>query len=681
MMRFYDNNNNPLAGGFLYTYAAGTTTPAPTYTDATAVTQNSNPIILNARGEASVWMPATQAYKMILEDAFGNLIWTVDQIIAPAPVAVGNMTDELGSDGHPGFKTGTDFTPGVTTSLTLSQNYGTASNLWVAFDAAEQGADTLSLSGTTLTFSAPIPAGITKVFVKGGTALSIGTPGPGTITDAAVAANAGIQSSKLSFTGVGAGSVARTVQVKLGDFLSVKDFGAVGDGVTDDTLALNTAFSSAYTLGKMLFFPKGTYGVREFSPGIGYAILNPGVSFFGEGMVHSQITPLTSMPNTANFMDIVASGGAFLDFMFVRDIMFNPSNGATKYGASAMYWNFQTTSNASCVNIEGVYCGPGNAYSMIWNNAVGVNTQGIPAEIVVERCAFWEGTQFIGGGDSNRFRDCVFRSNSLSSRVGVQFNSVGSPGNAPSCLSIEDCNFDCAGGAITVFGSYSTSIRHNNIEMSAGTGSGSGACVDIDGSTVPNSFASIKDNLISLFGSSTASSAIRVNAAEGTIIDENRLLAGNTTAQGILITANATDTYIGLNEISPTYTIPVNDLGGTGTRGLRKALTLLNGFSNNGGGFATANVIKNKEGRVSLEGTLTNAGAASGTVVCTLLGAFWPPLGHTFIAFGVVGGSISAVKIVVDTSGNLTMSSTGTVTQLSLDGLAFDTNSYIISSN
>ncbi|MFS7020210.1 hypothetical protein, partial [Pseudomonas aeruginosa] len=56
VMRFYDNNNNPLAGGQLFTYQAGTSTPAATYTDSTASTANLNPVILNARGEASVWL-------------------------------------------------------------------------------------------------------------------------------------------------------------------------------------------------------------------------------------------------------------------------------------------------------------------------------------------------------------------------------------------------------------------------------------------------------------------------------------------------------------------------------------------------------------------------------------------------------------------------------------------------
>lgn len=667
---FTGPNGTPLSSGSVYFYVPNTSTPKATYQDPGQTVLNPNPVPLDANGQAIIWGSGT--YRQVVYDVNNNLIW--DQITTDSSGGIlGNYTDNI-------YVSGTGFTPGVTTQLNLSSGPGSSANVWVHFDAAFQSPDTWSLSGTTITFSSAIPIGVQEVVIKVGASISIGSPGSGTVFDSTVAAGAGIQSSKLSYTSPSSGATVRTVLSKLSDWLSVKDFGAVGDGTTDDTVALNNAFSGAYASGKCLFFPKGNYMIREFSSGIGYAILNPGVSFFGEGGVNSVIMPLPTMPNSANFMLIQPSGGAFLDFLFVRDIMFQPKNGSTKYGATCMYWNFQSASNSSSVNIEGVYCAPGNAYSMIWNNNGAINAQGVPAELVVERCAFWEGTQFVGGGDSNRFRDNVFRSSAASSRVGVQFNSVGTAGNAPSMLSIEDCNFDCNGGAVTVFGSYQTSIRHNNIEISAGAGSGSGAVVDIDGTTVPNSFASIRDNLISIFGTSTATSAIRVNACEGAMIDGNRLLSGLTPNQGILITGNATDTYVGLNEISASYANPVLDMG-IGTRGVRKALTLQNGFSNGGGGFGTANVIKGKDGVVFLEGSISNAGAASGTVITTLPTGFIPLVGFTFIVYGNSGGTLIPTQVNVLSNGNVQMFASGSITSMSLNGISFNITSYIVSSN
>lgn len=53
------------------------------------------------------------------------------------------------------------------------------------------------------------------------------------------------------------GSVTRTVANRLNDVLNVKNFGAIGDGVTDDTTAITAAINAA--MGKTLFFPSGTY--------------------------------------------------------------------------------------------------------------------------------------------------------------------------------------------------------------------------------------------------------------------------------------------------------------------------------------------------------------------------------------------------------------------------------------
>jgi hypothetical protein len=61
--------------------------------------------------------------------------------------------------------------------------------------------------------------------------------------------------SKIGFIQSGIGAVPRTVQEKLRETVSIKDFGAVGDGVTNDTAAIQAAINT----GKRVFFPAGTY--------------------------------------------------------------------------------------------------------------------------------------------------------------------------------------------------------------------------------------------------------------------------------------------------------------------------------------------------------------------------------------------------------------------------------------
>ena len=75
--------------------------------------------------------------------------------------------------------------------------------------------------------------------------------------EAAIAASSG--SSLVGFIQSGTGAVATTVQAKLRQTVSVKDFGAVGDGTTDDTAAIQAALNAAY----QVFLPTGTFRITS----------------------------------------------------------------------------------------------------------------------------------------------------------------------------------------------------------------------------------------------------------------------------------------------------------------------------------------------------------------------------------------------------------------------------------
>ena len=84
-LQFFTAGGIPLAGGHLYTYAAGTSTPLASYTSASGVTQNPTDIVLDSRGETpnGVWLNGA-SYKFVLADAAATpvVIWTVDNINA-----------------------------------------------------------------------------------------------------------------------------------------------------------------------------------------------------------------------------------------------------------------------------------------------------------------------------------------------------------------------------------------------------------------------------------------------------------------------------------------------------------------------------------------------------------------------------------------------------------------------
>jgi hypothetical protein len=92
-----------LLGGKLFTYQAGTSTPAAAYHDAAATMPHQNPITLDDRGEALVHI--TQPMLWRLEDPVGVVLWTVDNIIGSGGGAGEIPPSTVGVD-HPDVSIG-----------------------------------------------------------------------------------------------------------------------------------------------------------------------------------------------------------------------------------------------------------------------------------------------------------------------------------------------------------------------------------------------------------------------------------------------------------------------------------------------------------------------------------------------------------------------------------------------
>jgi hypothetical protein len=136
-----------LAGGLIYTYYAGTTTPAPTYTTNGGTVQNANPIVLNSAGRSpqEIWLPVGQLTKFIVTDSNGNAITpnnydNISGINDPTYSSSSSSSGQWTSGPTPTYLTSTTFsvTGNLTSSLTVGRRcqftvtagtvYGTISN-------------------------------------------------------------------------------------------------------------------------------------------------------------------------------------------------------------------------------------------------------------------------------------------------------------------------------------------------------------------------------------------------------------------------------------------------------------------------------------------------------------------------------------------------------------------------
>jgi hypothetical protein len=286
-MQFFDINGDPLVGGKVYTYEAGTTTPLTTYTDNTGNSVNPNPVILNARGEASIWLGAG-IYKFRLTDANDVELWTVDYIAAPisgvSPALSGNVVIDTNSS-NPALKitqtgfglalrvqdaTDPDLTP---FAIDANGNVGIGT-------AAPVSAFEIAAPGVFTGAWAYLPSGTAMIFAQ--TAAPTGWTKSTTHNNKALRVVSGAASS--------GGSVAFTTAFSAARGLS---------GSTDGH-ALTIAEMPAHTHGQESM----AVGIN-FASGAGYNTTTPQTDSTGGGTAHSHTLSAGSVNLDVQYVDVI----------------------------------------------------------------------------------------------------------------------------------------------------------------------------------------------------------------------------------------------------------------------------------------------------------------------------------------------------------------------------------------
>jgi len=143
--QFFDNNGVPLAGGKLFTYAAGTTTNQATYTTNSGATAHANPIILDSAGRVSaggqIWLTVGLSYKFVLKTSVDVQIWSADNITGIANAQL--IQNFVGT--------------GSQTVFTFANAPFDENTTQVYINGVYQQKNTYSVAGVTLTFSTAPP--------------------------------------------------------------------------------------------------------------------------------------------------------------------------------------------------------------------------------------------------------------------------------------------------------------------------------------------------------------------------------------------------------------------------------------------------------------------------------------------------------------------------------------------
>ena len=192
--QFLDNSGNPLSGGKVYTYAAGTTTPQASYTTSAGTVAHANPLILDSAGRVpaggEIWLVDTLIYKFAVYTSADVLIGTYDNIS-------GVNSNFLDFTVQNEFATATA-SQTVFNLSTVTYTPGT-NNLSVYVNGLKQyiGTNYTETNSTRVTFTVGLTVGakvefITATTVSSAEVLPVALGGTGAITAAGARTNLGL---------------------------------------------------------------------------------------------------------------------------------------------------------------------------------------------------------------------------------------------------------------------------------------------------------------------------------------------------------------------------------------------------------------------------------------------------------------------------------------------------------
>lgn len=380
--QFFDNDGNVLSGGKIYTYSAGTSTPATTYTTSAGSIAHSNPIILDSAGRVptgEIWLTDGINYKFVLKDANDALIATYDNIsgINSNFISFTNSQQIItATSGQTVFNLSITYQPG-TNSLSVFVDGVNQYGPGAQYAYTETDSD-------TVTFTNGLHVG---ALVKFTTSQQQGA--------------GAVNASQVTYDPAGTGAVATNVQAKLRETVSVMDFGAVGDGVTNDTAAIQAAINAAVG-NQLVLFPAGVYlvtdtinlfkgsqlqGINRYQGNTAYAANAYGTKI--------NFAP-TSLKNLFEIQNLPAPAQTFRSKVAIRGFEIVGDSGV--YAKAALYLQDSIYNDFEDLNISLFQYG-------IYHNGTPINNRFVN---IIAGTLSTESVHYETGGTTDVYEQCTF---------------------------------------------------------------------------------------------------------------------------------------------------------------------------------------------------------------------------------------------------------------------------------
>lgn len=464
--------------------------------------------------------------------------------------------------------------------------------------------------------------------------------------------------------------VARTILQRLQEpYISVKDYGATGDGTTDDTAAIRAALAAA--MGRRVFFPKGDYLVSAIDAA-GYLFkLDRQIQIFGEGsMVGGSVIKVAStVPSTTDVFRIEPqlNTGTYSSFGWsITDLRIAPASGTpARHG---IFVNLGVNQFLAKFVLARCYIGPfgGSCFKEYKDTS---------SDVASLFTTTIRDNFFYGGGGG-----CLYLDNTGDSLFITENTITGSglgiylrPVSGAAMQVIAFNNITAAGGAIWVYGGSQAKILHNQIEQSQTYTGTVSAMVILDGA----GNCDVVGNNLNAYD---RVSCIRIRGTGGRRNSiEHNVLACSATASKYHVVFDSdvgSHNMVGFNDwladSAAVYSPRISDGNSNVQVGIWKALTLLNSWAAASdsnyyqGAWYRLTPHRTVEFRGSIASGTTTAGTAltSSTSVGARPSKTTRGIVHVFNGTSWVTGSVN-----FSTTGNLAIQSMPSNTLVMLDGL------------